>query len=348
MSDEAPARRKRVFLYDDELPNSSVRLPSSRRDETGLSKIEQRFCELYTAHYDGNRAATEAGYAPGRAWLMAARLLKDSRIRRRIAAIEADRLRRMRFDGDLFLARELVLAQADVTELIESWIPPCRYCWGRNNEYQRTHAEFQGDWDEWMRMPARASRRGGRPATLNTSFGDVLVYDGDGAKLPFDERGGDGFDPGQPPNPGCPNCRGRGQEDPERGTIPYIRLKDSRQLSEAGRILYAGVRRTPRGLEQLVQNQDAARSRLMGMLTKFLELRATGAAIPPEQPAIGFQMGLISGVADLLTADPRSMSDRQLDQLLARHGIVIDDDGSSGEGAAGEGGSGEASSSPQE
>ena len=336
------SNRKRVFLHDDDLPNDphpGAPRGDKVREPGGLSRIEQRFCHHYTstARYDVNRAAMDAGYAPSRAFLMGRKLLEEPRIRQYIAAIESDRLRRMRFDGDEFLAREIVLAQADVTELVETWVPPCRYCWGQNNEYQRTHAEFQEAWDEWMRQPDRKAGQTARVIMLRA--GDVVTYDNDGKKLPFDQKGGDGYDPEMPPNPGCPNCHGRGNEDPEQGTIPYMRIKDSRYLSPAGRILYAGLKHGPRGIEVLMQSQDAARTRLMGMIGRFLELRAAGKV---QAGNLGLGFGLANGVADLLTDDPRSLSDQQLDRLLLEHGIVIDDDGQAGEGDGSGGDRGEA------
>jgi len=203
------ARRRRVLLYDEPLPvpGRSMGAPRSRADDP-LTKIELEFCFRWTATYQPSRAVIEAGYNPASALQTARRLLADPRIKRQVAVIEADRLKRLRFDGDRFLAREIMLAEADVTELQEAWIPPCRCCWGRNFEYQRTHAEFQDALDAWMRLPD--VRTGRQLRTADFGYGDVLVYDYRNAKIPFDEKGGDGYDVAQPPNPACPNCFGRG------------------------------------------------------------------------------------------------------------------------------------------
>jgi phage terminase small subunit len=328
MVDKKPSAR-RVKLYDTELPKVTrsdwVRL-DGRKQPGELSKIEDRFCRLYTTHYEPTRAAIEAGYRPASAHITSRRLLSEPLVKKRIAAIETDRIRRMRFDGDVFLAREMILAQADVTELIEAWIPPCRYCWGINNEYQRTFAEFQEDFNRWLELPdERKSLSSG-----NKGNTDTLTYDRSGRKIPFNPKGGEGYDPGQPPNPACPNCRGRGNEDPERGTIPYIKLKDTRYLTEVGKILYGGVDSTSKGFKYLIQNQDAARHRLMGMLGKFLELRANS----PQQlngSGLGFQIGLAPSVASALTNDPTSLSDAELDELLRANGVSLDNEGIEGE-----------------
>lgn len=347
MLEDDRRRRSRVVLYDD-LPEAVVEelnLPSHKlRDETGLSRIEQEFCFRWTSHYDAARAAIEAGYRPFKAHLIARRLLTEPRIKRQVAVIESDRLRRLRFDGDEYLAREIQLATASATELVELWIPPCRYCWGRNYEYQRTHAEFQEAWDDWMRLPDQRSRRGGNIA-IDLGYGQVLVYDEAGGKIPFDQKGGDGYDVSQPPNPACPNCHGRGLENVS-GSLPYIKLKDTRELSDVGKMLYAGVKKGARGIEQLTHNQDAARTRLTGLIGRFLELRALG-QVPAgtAQPALGFRLGVSSSVADLLTDDPRSMSNGQLDSLLLSYGVnvaALDEDGPDGERTASEAADGEA------
>lgn len=347
MPEDKPPRKPRVQLYDDELPapppevSRSWNYGRTRPDE--LSKIEMDFCWRWTSHYNAARAAMQAGYDPARASVYARRLLADSRIQKQVALIEADRLRRMRFDGDRFLAEELLLATADVTQLQECWIPPCRHCWGKNFQYQRTHAEFEEAFESWMRLPDKRRRQGSTTADLG--YGDVLVYDDTDKKIPFDQKGGDGYDVEQPPNPACPNCFGRGMEIPGYGSVVHIRQKDTRELSGIGKLLFAGAKHGPRGPEVMVRDRDAARHRLMTMVAKFLELRAAGQVInqspQPGQPGIGFGLGVVGSVADLLTADPRSMTDQQLAAYLASHGVVIEDDGSGGAGTDSGGDSGD-------
>lgn len=334
-------RRKRVLLYPNELPAPVI---NNQRDDTrrsspeGLSRIEIEFCLKWRAYGERARAAIEAGYSPSGADQKARMLLRDPRIQRYLAIMDADSLRRQRFDGDEFLAREVLLATTPMSELQEVWIPPCRFCWGRNNEYQRTYAEFSEDLEKWMRQPEK--RRRGLALNLELSVGNVLVYDDSDKKLPFDQRGGDGYDPEQPPNPACPNCHGRGNEHPERGSIPYIRLRDTRELSAAGKMLFAGIKNTGRGLEMLVHSQEAARGRLMGMLGKFLELRA---GAQQASTAGVLEMGVNSAIAGLLSYDPKNLSDEELDALLAANGVVIDvATGEGTEGAAGASDSGEA------
>lgn len=319
-------KRKRVLLYDTDLPlpsNTNSFSDSSKKPDSGLSKIELDFCFRYTSHYDRARAVIQAGYSPASAHITARKLLTRYDIKQQIASIERERLRRLRFDGDEFLAREIVLATAPITEIIETWIPPCRYCYGRNYEYQRTHSEFLEAYEEHIRQPDR--NRSYRTVLLDS--GNTILYDETGRKLPFDQKGGDGYDAEQPPNPACPNCFGRGLEVPDQGTVPYIKLKDSRELSDIGKILYAGIERSNKGVKQLIQNQEAARTRLMAMLGKFLELRTADLAfntVPgQEKPPISFQMALTGGATRLVDNDPRNMSDSELDAALAQYGINL-------------------------
>lgn len=345
MREDRPSSR-RVRLYDEELPAPGIRAadrPDVHKDpNNGLRQIEIRFCHHFNAYSEPAKAAIWAGYRPQSAAKTAHKLLNDPRIKRYIAALEADQLRRLRFDADKFMAREIMRAEGDPSEVVEVWVPPCRYCWGINHEYQRTYAEFLEDWEAWVRLPDEVRRV--RHSQLSMSYGQVLVYDSENKKVPFDQKGGDGYDSAQPPNPSCPNCHGRGLEDPERGTVPYVRIKPTAYMSETGRALYAGAKHGPRGVEIAIQNQDAARGRLMGMFAKFLDLKASGGLQQEGGGPTSFQMGLIAPVANLLTDDPASMSNAQLDALLAQHGVVITDDGDGqgGEGEAGGGNSGEA------
>jgi phage terminase small subunit len=326
-------RKPRVFLYDEPLP---IPIPeqarnSRRSSPDELSKIELEFCFRWTATYQASRAAMEAGYNPASAHQTARRLLADPRIRRQVGVIESDRLRRLRFDGDKFLAREIMLAEADLTELQEVWIPPCRFCWGRNFEYQRTHAEFQEAFEAWMRLPD--VRRRGQSDVADFGYGDVLVYDRGDAKIPFDQKGGDGYDVAQPPNPACPNCFGRGLEIPGYGSLPHVRWKDTRELSDVGKLLFGGVKRGSKGLEVSVRNQDAARGRLMNLLGQFLELKALDrrrgvSESTVGKPSLDFGLSVSGRVADLLTDDPRSYTDQQLDAMLASYGVTdVEDEG---------------------
>lgn len=345
---DAPAKRRRVLLYDEALPaprpppasleDASDRL--TRKTPDGLSVREMEFCIL-AANGNPTAAAAEVFklYGP-RAWIKARELKADPRIDRQIQLLIADRLKRKSIDADEHFGRLWAERTARTTEAVELWVPPCRYCWGENFEYQRTLAEFEEDFEAWMRLPdVRTSRQ---RRVISMSFGETLVYNDDAGKLPFDQKGGWGYNSEAEPNKECPNCFGRGLEIPGHGTVPYVRLKDTRTMSLEGQLLFAGVKRGPHGPEIQLRDQAQPTAQLNNIFSKWMELRAAG-GVPTGNGRV--QIGLQPPIADLLSPDdPKAMSDAQLDALLTTHGIVItpDEDGQSGEGTDSGADSGEA------
>jgi len=240
------AKSQRVRLYDDELPKAVIpkvidldTYPSLSK----LKKIDQRFVHKYTSHYNKARAAIEAGYRPAKAHITAHELLQIPTVKEAVAEIERDRLRRMKIDGDYVLAKIVQIALADPSELVEVWVPPCRYCWGTNHEYHRTFGEFNEDFEAYCKSSMRN-------------------------KPPFEEKGGDGYDTNQPPNPECPNCFGRGLSE-----SPLVHFKDSRFLSPGAKAIYAGAKKTKSGFELLMRDQSAAMGFLQRFSERLLELR---------------------------------------------------------------------------
>lgn len=347
-----PSKRPRAFLYDSELPapppnpiqeqRQSDR--QTRRAPGELTQKEMEFCLAMTGPANGNWTAAASmtyGYYGQEAWRAGRKMRVDPRINRQVQLLLADRLKRMRIDGDEHFGRLWAIANARPTEAVQMWVPPCRYCWGQNFEYQRTHAEFQEDFEAWLRLPDTRTRRQ-RPVML-MSFGETLVYDGEAGKLPFDQKGGDGYDSGASPNPECPNCFGRGLEVPGHGTLPFVKVTDTREMSLEGQLLFAGAKHTNRGIEVMLQDQAAARGAITSIFSKWLEVRAEGnAASAADRPGMSVQVGLQPRIADLLSGDPKAMSDGQLDAMLATYGVVIGYDEQSGEGEDSDADSGEA------
>ncbi len=274
-------KRKRVRLHDEPLPVTVIKpVPNNvPKTEHNLTMLEERFVHEYTKHYDMVRAAIDAGYPPSRSTHYARTLLKDRRVKDYLAQVEANRLKRLRVDGDYLLNRILQIALADPNELVEVWIPPCRYCWGKNSLFQYTHAEMEGRLEAFQQW---------RPE-----------YRGD-KRPPFDEEGGSGYDIDQPPNPQCPNCKGRGNSQ-----NPIVHYKDSRFLSPDGRALYAGAESTRNGFKFISRNQDAA----WGFLAKFAERWLEGQGKKP------------------VTFDPEQMTTEDLDSVLEfAQELGLDDD----------------------
>lgn len=202
--------------------------PSSSRQ----LKVE-RFVAEYLVCYEGKEAAIRAGYAPASAKVTACKLLADPAIKARIRAANEAITAKLEMTTQTVLERWTAVATADPRELTELHRGACRYCWGKDNRYQRTPQEMRdarAQFDAWLMRKKKA----------DPSIPDVE----------FDEQGGKGFNPKKDPNPDCPECFGDGEE--------RIVFKDTRDLSPAARMLYAGVERTQRGLKVRTHSQPAA------------------------------------------------------------------------------------------
>lgn len=190
-----------------------------------LNISQQRFVDEYLIDLDANKAALRAGYVGERSGLT---LVSDPLIAAAIALARGQRSARTDIYADEVLRRWWVLATADPNELVQLRRVNCRHCHGTNHEFQRTRAEI----DEALRKHEATSKKGKGTA-------------------PFDEKGGDGYDPWGDPNPDCPECSGEG--------IERVYFQDTRNLSPAARLLYAGVEQGPNGSTKLkLRDQEAA------------------------------------------------------------------------------------------
>jgi hypothetical protein len=100
------------------------------------------------------------------------------------------------------------ITQADPTNIIQVRKGCCRWCYGVNNEYQRTDWELDRDLNRFI-----ASHKRGQT---------------------FNEMGGGGFIKSKEPNEKCPLCAGEGEN--------YVAIEDFRKLNERDRHLIAGVK----------------------------------------------------------------------------------------------------------
>jgi hypothetical protein len=106
------------------------------------------------------------------------------------------------------------ITQADPTNIVSVRRGNCRWCWGANNEYQRTDWELERD----LNRHIASSRNKGKT---------------------FPELGGGGFIKTKDPNPRCPICAGEGES--------YVSIEDFRKLSLRDRSLIAGVKMSKTG-----------------------------------------------------------------------------------------------------
>lgn len=181
-----------------------------------LTPADWKFVEEYLLDLDHERAAFVAGFAqPATAGL---RLLNHGPIKRAIRQAMAFRSSRTAVMVDHVLRRWYTLATADANELVQLRLIACRYCHGIDGRKQFTDAELT----EASIQHRRAMMK--LPEDKRTEL---------------DEMGGGGYRTDAAPNPDCGQCSGEG--------IPHVVFRDTRYLSEAGRVLYDGVERTANG-----------------------------------------------------------------------------------------------------
>lgn len=222
--------------------SKSAKKPRSRAQQSPTSpkpakvtKTEnriERFVTEYLVDLNGRQAAIRAGYSPDSARFTASEILARPEVQARVAQAMVERANRTGITADRVLERLWNIATADPRELIELHRGCCRYCWGKDHRYQRTPREMEEARGQWRAEAAERQENGGR------AVGE------------FDEAGGVGWNPKRDPNPACPECWGDGVES----VVP----KDTRDLSPAARMLYAGVKTTQHGLQVLTHDQKGA------------------------------------------------------------------------------------------
>lgn len=217
-------------------------------DESNLNRRRAEFVRQYLIDLNGRQAAIRAGYSPDTARSIAHELLATDEVRAAVDKAMAERAARTEITADAVLKKWWDIANADPAELIEHRRVCCRFCYGKNNRYQRTPKEMADAVNDFNRAKLKAEAEGVPFAAE------------------FDPAGGTGFDPRKDPNPDCPECFGQGEE--------VVFPKDTRDLSPAARLLYAGVKKSEKGFEIKMQSQQAALENVakhLGMFTVKVE-----------------------------------------------------------------------------
>ncbi len=187
------------------------------------------FVHEYLIDMDATKAAARAGYSEASARQQGYKLLKVPEIAAAIKAAQDERAERTKFTADDAFKRMVAIVTADASEICELRRTCWRFCWGRENRYQRTPSELREAIAQFNR--------------------DKLKVEAGGLKFTatFDEEGGTGFDKRREPNPKCMECFGEGVETPF--------FKDTRRMSKDAKVLYAGVEVTQHGLKVKTHNQ---------------------------------------------------------------------------------------------
>lgn len=277
-------KSKRPALYDQELP-AVIRKHESllKRDENGLTPRELSYCRQYLISYNRIQAAIDAGFPPFQANNASFLMMQRPHVRAYIDKMEREQHARFEITSDDILREHYKVLVADPNSLMEIRRIPCRYCWGENNQYQRTDQEMETDLASW-----ELGRRGLPFSVVDPNGNTKTTYSAwnRGKKnLPFDDMGGVGYTTNKPPNEECTAnpCHGNG--------IMEYHIKDSRFLTSDGKALFAGFKVSKGSIEVLTRSKDAS----LDFLTKRFQL---------DKKAI-------------TEFDPENMSDDELDAVLS-------------------------------
>lgn len=244
-----------------EAPKGRAKLPAKKKAPKQIplvarkSAVElrmERFVAEYVIDYNGRRAAIAAGYTPERARQTASELLAMPEVQAQVQARQEEVKTALGITEEVVLNRLTSIATADPRELTELHRGCCRYCWGIDHLYQRTPKELREDVAKWTNDEL-ARQKDGKPS------------------VPFNEAGGVGYNPKKDPNPDCPECFGDGAE--------RVVFKDTRDLSPAARLLFAGIEQTQHGLKVRMHSQPEALVNIgkhLGMFAKRVEHTGKG------------------------------------------------------------------------
>jgi phage terminase small subunit len=185
-------------------------------------------------------------------------LLKNLSVQDLIVKLMRERTDRLDIASDDVLRLLWQTVTADPNELVEVRRVPCRHCYGEGHLYQHTPAE-------WYDIQAAHRNACERAASVRAP-----------APAEPDVKGGLGYDRRFPPLPDCPECGGMGEE--------IVLIKDTRNLSPAGRQLYAGAKKTKDGLQILTHSRDKALEligRHLAMFTDNVNHKNNGGSFQP-------------------------------------------------------------------
>lgn len=211
--------------------------PRTGKRETAATRERKRlFAAAYIVNLNATDAAEAAGYKGDR-HVLAVRgreMLLDEDVQALIQAEMESRSKRTRITADAVLERLWAIATADPNDISQYRRGACRHCYGIDHAYQWTD---ETEWDEACRRATEKSKD--RP----------------------DNIGGYGYDHTAEPAAECPRCRGDG--------IGRSHITDTRRLTGAARLLYAGIKETRDGIEAKMHDQMAAIDKLMRHLGMF-------------------------------------------------------------------------------
>ena len=225
-----PAAKKRAASKPAQQNPTSARPARGKVKAPAVDK-QAEFVRQYVVDLNGRQAAIRAGYSPDSARFTSSELLRKPEIRAAVDRELEARAERTQLAADATIARIHAIATADASEISQIHRNCCRYCYGKEHQYQRTPRELRKAALEWEAAELARQKAG------------------EGEPRPFNPEGGTGWDPRRDPHPSCPECFGEGEV--------RIVFADTRDLSPQAKLLYAGVQETQHGIKVLHHDQMA-------------------------------------------------------------------------------------------
>lgn len=204
-------------------------------DDDVLTLKQQMFVLEYIIDFNASRAARCAGYSVRSAREIGYNLVNTPKVKRAIEKAVADRAASLQIQSSDVLAQYIAIATADTSDLSGVKIVNCRYCFGDNNEYQWTVAEYEN--------AAAKAVNNGEPEPVCA--------------------GGVGFNVNGDPNEFCPECQGNG--------VPFVYVNDTTKLSGGLGLLFESAEQTKFGIKINIASRTAARDSIAKHLGMFKE-----------------------------------------------------------------------------
>ncbi|MGG1643026.1 terminase small subunit [Paenibacillus sp. NRS-1782] len=217
-----------------------------------LTAKQKLFVKEYLVDLNATQAAIRAGYSERTARKIGNENLTKPDIQAAIDKAINKRAAKVEITADMVLQRWWDIATADPNDIIHLRRTCCRYCFGKDHQYQWK------DEYEYERAVSRAEDEAQRQSEEKGKEIQPLI--------PSD-AGGYGFDELERPHPKCPNCLGEGRAD--------VHIEDTRHLNDKAKLLYAGLKTTTTGIEIKMQDQGKALenvARHLGMFKDKVEL----------------------------------------------------------------------------
>lgn len=217
---------------------------------TQLAEKQEVFVKEYMVDWNATQAAIRAGYSANSAAQIAYQLLQKPSVRNAIETLASARARRLGIDADELMRTWAAVVALDANELSQLRRVCCPYCWGTDHQRQYTPSGLEEAKKRHERERARRKR-----ADAGDDIGDFPEY----TDAWYDKR--------KSPAEDCPECHGDG--------VVEVFLADTRTLSPAARLVFAGVKEgKDGGIELLTMSKERAADNLARALGLFKEKEA--------------------------------------------------------------------------